>query len=96
MPGNQYGSDFCYHTGLINDIRTNNHKFVKYRSNIIGGQYFAYPQLYHWILSFLPSAIIEKYYQVFSIAIGLLQITLFLIFAYTIRPFQVRGRAIKR
>ena len=96
MPGDQYGSDACSHIGLINDIRNNGHKFVKYRSDIIGGQYFAYPQLYHWILSFLSSAIIEKYYQVFSIVIGLLQIILFLIFAYTIYPFIQIGISLEQ
>ena len=87
MPGDQYGSDSCAHTNIINGIRINKHKFMKFRVNTIGSQYFAYPQLYHWILSFLPSAIIEKYYRLFSIVIGLLQIILFLIFAYTIYPF---------
>lgn len=85
--GAKLGSDHFYHVGLITDIRGNRHKFVNSHPNIIGEKYFAYPQLYHWMLSFLSCLIIEKYYKLFGIAISLLQLILFLIFAYTIYPF---------
>jgi hypothetical protein len=80
-------SDHYYHVSLINAIRGNGNKFVTSHPNLISEKYFAYPQFYHWLLSFLSPVIVEKYYKLFAIVISLLQLILFLVFAYTVYPF---------
>lgn len=87
LVGSKPGSDHYYHLSLINGIRNNGHKFVQSHPNLIGEKYFADPQFYHWMLSFMPSTLVEKYYKLFGIVISLLQLILFLIFAYTIYPY---------
>jgi len=46
----------------------------------------AYPQFYHWLLSFFPQEVVKDKYWIFSFIINLLQISFFLIFSYSIYP----------
>jgi len=80
------GSDHYYHLGLIKAIKDNKHRFITSYPQIIGEKYFAYPQFYHWILSFFPQEVAKDKYWIFSFIINLLQISFFLIFSYSIYP----------
>lgn len=55
-------SDHYFHIGLIEGIKKNRHKFVSEHPNFIVEDNFGYPQLYHFILSFLPSKFYLKYF----------------------------------
>jgi hypothetical protein len=86
------GSDHPYHLGLINGIRTNKHKFVKSYPNMIGENNFAYPQLLHWILSFLPISALKDHYNYVGLAINYLLLITFLginIWTYDILKPQI-------
>jgi len=87
MVGSRPGSDHYYHVGLINGIRDNGHKFVQSHPNIIGEKYFVYPQLYHWILSFVPSMALGSSYRLFGLGISFFQLMAFLLFSFTLYPF---------
>jgi asparagine N-glycosylation enzyme membrane subunit Stt3 len=52
-----FGSDHYFHLNLIRLIQQNQHRFVKKYQNFIDNNYIAYPQLFHWILSFLNAPI---------------------------------------
>ena len=76
------GSDHPYHLGLINGIRNNKHHFVKSYPNIIGEKNFAYPQFYHWILSYLPENVYTVRYRYINIIVKLIEIVAFNLFLY--------------
>jgi len=80
-------TDHPYHLKLINGIRDNKHRFLKQYPNVIGEENFGYPQLIHWILSFLPKSFMDKYYSGVAIIINNLSLALFLI--YTIWVFYI-------
>lgn len=82
----QPSSDHNFHINLIKSIRKNGHRFLKYNPNIIWSKNFAYPQFYHWLLSFIPSSVIQKYYIFFGGILNFLQLVTFLLFAVTIYP----------
>ena len=90
MVGTFPGSDHYYHIGLIKGIRANGHRFVLSHPNMIGEKHFSYPQLYHWVLSFLPSRTFDKTYNFVGISLFVmfLQVVLFLLFCYTVYPFM--------
>lgn len=77
-------SDHGYHIGLINSIRENNHKFVLGHKNYIENKNFMYPQLFHWLLSFIPSDWVKYHYQKIAQAITFLTIVSLLLFAKAI------------
>ncbi len=79
-------SDHHFHLSLIKAIKNNQHKFVHSHPNRIGEKNFAYPQLFHWIISFLPMRIIDNYYIMFSVIVNILQLAMFLFFLKTIFP----------
>ena len=87
MIGSQPGSDHNYHLGLIRGIRQNGRRFVRSYPNTVGERYFAYPQFYHWILSFAPYDMVTRHYGAFESAISIIQLICFWAFAYTIYPF---------
>ena len=74
-------TDHPYHLGLIHGIRNNGHRFLTKYPNIIGEKNFAYPQLLHWILSFLPKSFLNSHYSVVGIVLNNLSLVLFLIYA---------------
>lgn len=49
----RFGSDHYFHLNIIQLIKKNRHRFISRYTNFIGNEYIAYPQLFHWILSFL-------------------------------------------
>jgi len=83
----QAGSDHYYHMSLIQAIRDNKHRFVRSHPQMIGEKYFDYPQLYHWMLSFLKPAVLQRYYWLSGIFLDMAGVTAFLTFAYIIHPF---------
>lgn len=68
------GSDHSFHVGLINRIKENGHHLVTKFGVQVNKDFFSYPQLFHWGLSFFP----VKYYELYSHRINLV-----------IRVFQV-------
>lgn len=58
-------SDHYFHVGMVRAIQSNKHRFVAEHPNFLVERNFAYPQLYHWILSFLPEdAYLKKHYLI--------------------------------
>ena len=80
-------TDHPYHLGLIHGIRHNGHRFLTEYPNIIGEKNFAYPQLLHWILSFLPKSFLNNHYSVVGIILNNLSLVLFLVYATEIFYF---------
>ena len=80
-------SDHPYHIGLINGIRCNNHRFVKKHPNFICEKNFAYPQFFHWCLSFFSEIYIRKHYHWIIEVINFITLFSFLFFTFTIYPF---------
>jgi len=80
------GSDHYYHIGIINGIRKNGHKFINKHPNLPYEKHFAYPQFFHWILSFVPKTFWIKYTFVIAITINILSLTIFCYFLRTIYP----------
>jgi len=58
-------SDHYFHVGMVRAIQANRHRFVAEHPNFLVEKNFAYPQLYHWILSFLPEkAYVKRHYLI--------------------------------
>jgi hypothetical protein len=57
---NSPASDKLYHKLLIQLIKSNGNKPILKHSNILNSHRQSYPQLLHWMLSFLPMNTIEK------------------------------------
>jgi len=53
-------SDESFHILLINRIKWNKHRFIKRYRYFLFNEEAGYPQLFHWILSFLPMGVIKK------------------------------------
>ena len=81
------GYDHFFHFALINGIRANSHQFLNRTTFRLNGINFAYPQFYHWLLSFLPEKFIKEKYNRIGQVINFLTIVSFVIFAYTIYDF---------
>jgi hypothetical protein len=87
-------SDHPYHLGLINGIRENNHRFIKSYPNIIGEKNFAYPQLFHWLLSFLPKLFLDKYYYLVGAVLNLFALSMLLSFSFWAYPILMPNLSI--
>ncbi|MDD3700336.1 MAG: hypothetical protein WCR58_04435 [Bacteroidales bacterium] len=70
-------SDHAFHLNTINRIKTNGHRFIKDYLFSVNEKYPFYPQLYHWILSFLPEKLYKEKYIRINITIKLLEIISF-------------------
>ena len=71
------GSDHYFHIKLIRRIKNNNHKFVKdYVINRNEENPF-YPQLFHWILSYVNSKILNKNQSIIDIFIVFIEVIIF-------------------
>jgi hypothetical protein len=79
-------SDHPYHLGLINEIRKSKHRLLLSHPNLIGEINFGYPQLLHWVLSFLPKAFLVNYYYFVGAVLNILSSVLFLVFAIWAYP----------
>lgn len=71
------GSDHAFHLNTINRIKTNGHRFIEDYLFSVNEKYPFYPQLYHWILSFLPEKLYREKYIRINITIKLLEIISF-------------------
>lgn len=75
------GSDHYFHLKLVDFIKKSGHKFVKEKSYLeFSEKNFSYPQLFHWILSFLPEKIYEEKYKYITLSVKILEILAFNIF----------------
>ncbi len=80
---NTPGSDHYFHLKLVDFIKKSGHKFVKENTyKEFSEKNFSYPQLYHWILSFLPEKIIKEKYKYINFSVKLIEILAFNIFLF--------------
>lgn len=73
----EIGSDHPLHLILIDKIKNNKHSFCLNSPFQLNERNFAYPQLYHWFISFLPEQIYKDKPQYINIFIRLLEMILF-------------------
>jgi hypothetical protein len=81
------GSDHYIHFGYINSIIKNKNKFITRVKTFINDDDFPDPQLYHWLLSFLPSSILNHYYRYFGLVFNFLSLAFFIIFLNQLSPY---------
>jgi hypothetical protein len=74
-------SDHYYHIGLIEAIKRNRHKFVSEHPNFLVEENFAYPQFYHWVLSFFGRSVYSKYFFLLNLSFSWLFLLLTFIFS---------------
>jgi hypothetical protein len=80
------GSDHYIHFGYINSIKDNKHRFVTKINTFINEDDFPDPQLYHWMLSLIPSNFLYKYYKFLGLIFNILSFIFFGIFLNLIYP----------
>lgn len=80
------GSDHYFYLKLIDFIKKSGHKFVKENTYVeFSEKNFCAPQLFPWILSFLPQKVYTENYKYIGIAVKLIEIlalNIFLLFLY--------------
>lgn len=79
-----HGSDHAFHLSTIQRIKNNRHRFIKNYLLSINEKYPFYPQLYHWLLSFLPETVYQKKFNYINLAVKVIEIIVFNIFLYYI------------
>ena len=80
-----FSSDHPFHFQLINKIKFSGHKFQLSSPSHLNDEYFAYPQLFHWLVSFLPLKTYERNYQLINLSISLIDVLFFNLFIYFIQ-----------
>jgi hypothetical protein len=75
------GSDHALHVKLIQAIRKNQNRFCTRSPFSVNEKTFAYPQLFHWLLSFLPTKIYLQKPHVINLWVKILDIATFNLFA---------------
>ncbi len=86
-----YGSDHYFHLKFINSIKENKHKFLIKNPVISNEKYLSYPQLYHWIFSFIPSKFLLNNIKLLNIILRIAEIIILNILLYLfsfIHPFN--------
>lgn len=81
------GFDHFFHFSIINNIKENKNKILEITPFRLSEINFAYPQLFHWILSFFPKKFIAGKYIRIGQAINFITLVSFVIFAFTIYDF---------
>ena len=79
-------SDHYYHDTIIDFIRLNRHRFLRERPDFLYDSKMVYPQLYHWLFSFVPASRKEPAVWFSSIAFSVGSYVLFLWFLDQIFP----------
>lgn len=74
------GSDHYVHLSWINFIKYHRHKFPLTDPSDITLRYVCDPFLYHWVLSFFPKIVFEKYFNFITLIIRICSIVLFYMF----------------
>ena len=79
--------------GLIEGIKRQGNRFVRTHPNYIGDRHFAYPQLFHWLLSFLPQRVYTRHYNALNYSISL---SSFLLIVALVHPlfWEATGRGL--
>lgn len=80
-------SDHTYHLGLINQIKKNKHRFFEQSPFQLNDQKFCYPQLFHWLLSYLPERYYTECYNNINIFIRVIELMGFNLFLFYILNF---------
>lgn len=84
------GSDHFIHFGYLNSIKKNGNRFITSVDTFINKDDFPDPQLYHWLLSFIPRNTLSNYYKycglIFNIATLLFYIVFLLLFLPHLPP----------
>jgi hypothetical protein len=75
------GSDGSVHLLLIQLIKDNGNRFISYVEPFLIGDIMGYPQLYHWIMSFIDNNKLEFTKQVTPLIGNLISLTLHIIFS---------------
>lgn len=78
-------SDHRVHLFLIKRIKENENQFLSDYLIGFNEQNLAYPQLYHWVLSFLPEWLYKEKYEYIGIVIKIAEIVAFNIFLFHIQ-----------
>jgi hypothetical protein len=81
------GSDHYIHFAYINSIRNNKNKFINKVNSFINDDDFPDPQLYHWLLSFLPEHFLIRNYKLLGLFINVSSFFFFIGFIYLLFPF---------
>lgn len=81
------GSDHYYHINLIKHIRDNRHRFITTYKNTSYNNELAYPQFYHWMLSFLSPTLVDRHYKWFIFTFSGLSYFGFVLFLLMIQPY---------
>lgn len=76
------GSDHGFHLNTIQRIKIDKHKFKDDYLLSINEKFPFYPQLYHWLLSFLPLKVSREYFKYINLFIKIIEIAAFNIFFY--------------
>lgn len=76
------GTDHQIHVNIIDRIKANKHHFLDNYILSLNEKYAWYPQLYHWMLSFLPEKIYKEKYQYVNIAVKVFDIAAFNLFLF--------------
>jgi len=87
------GSDHPLHVSLIRKIRNNNHHFCSNSPFQANEKNFCYPQLFHWIISYLPEKIYTQKHDLINLIIRITDAVFFNLFLFYIcREFHLPGR----
>jgi hypothetical protein len=76
------GSDHAYHESLIDSIKRNKNKFVNKTPFLLNEDNFTYPQLFHWLVSFLPEKVYKEKYIYINLIIKAIELVAFNVFIY--------------
>jgi hypothetical protein len=85
-------SDHHYHVALIKGIKRNGHRFLREHPNFIAEKNFAYPQLFHWLCSFLSEKYYRQRYVVINITVNVLIIISFLVGTQLFYVYQLEEK----
>ena len=83
----KFGYDHFFHISLIKSIKENKHKFVNSLKFRLYEPNFAYPQFFHWLLSFLPIKFIEKKTHFIGVLINTISVVLFVFFSLYVSEY---------
>lgn len=80
-------SDHYFHIRLVNAIKTNRHLFLNHSPICLNEKNFAYPQFFHWVLSFFPTWFYREKYRQINFFLTLLQVAAFNIFLFSVNGY---------
>lgn len=76
------GGDHFHHLKLIDAIKANGHRFLHSCPVRYNRKYFSGPQLFHWIISFLPQRLYSEKFVYINLTVKSIEIVAFNIFLF--------------